>query len=47
MADELFGLISKSVLKVHIGGRYALTDAAQAHADLEARKTTGSIILVP
>ena len=46
-AGELFGLIEQSVLKVHVNQRYPLADAAQAHRDLEARKTTGSTILVP
>ena len=40
-AAELFGLIADSVLKVEINQRYRLRDAAQAHTDLEARKTTG------
>jgi len=35
------------VLSVTIGQRYPLREAAQAHRDLEARKTTGSTILVP
>ena len=34
-------------MKIHIDQRYALADAAQAHRDLEARKTTGSSILIP
>jgi NADPH2:quinone reductase len=34
-------------VRVEINQRYALKDAAQAHIDLEARKTTGSTILVP
>jgi len=46
-ADELFGLMAKSVLKVRVSQRYALADAAQAHRDLEARKTTGSTVLIP
>jgi NADPH2:quinone reductase len=32
---------------LHIGQRYALAEAAQAHRDLEARKTTGSTVLLP
>jgi len=43
---ELFEVVRAGV-KVHIGRRYALKDAAQAHRDLEARATTGSTILVP
>jgi NADPH2:quinone reductase len=46
-AAELFGLIADGVLKVEINQRYKLSDAAQAHTDLEARKTTGSTILMP
>ncbi|MGE3918529.1 MAG: zinc-binding dehydrogenase, partial [Hyphomicrobiaceae bacterium] len=34
-------------VKVEVMQRYALKDAAQAHRDLEARKTTGSIVLLP
>ena len=46
-AAELFGLIADGVLRVEINQRYKLSEAAQAHADLEARKTTGSTILMP
>lgn len=46
-AAELFGLIADGVLKVNINQRYKLSDAAQAHTDLEARKTTGSTVLMP
>ena len=46
-AAELFGLIAAGVLKVEINQRYALSDAAQAHTDLEARSTTGSTVLTP
>lgn len=46
-AVELFGLIGDSVLKVHIGARYALADVMRAHEDLAARKTTGSTVLLP
>ncbi len=44
-ADELFGLIAEGILKVEINQRYALEDAATAHADLAGRRTTGSSIL--
>jgi len=43
----LFDVIKSGKVKVEITARYKLTDAAQAHRDLEARKTTGQIILVP
>lgn len=44
---RLFNLIAQGVLKVNIGQRYALADVTQAHADLEARRTTGSTVLLP
>ncbi|MCE3232281.1 MAG: qor [Rickettsiaceae bacterium] len=44
-AIEIFQMIERGVLKVSIGQKYPLEKAAQAHADLEARKTTGSTIL--
>ncbi len=47
MADELFAMVSSGKVKIHIGHRYPLAEAAQAHRDLEARATTGSSILVP
>ncbi len=43
-AAELFGLIADGTIKLEINQRYALKDAAQAHMDLEARKTTGSTV---
>ncbi len=46
-AEELFGLMESSVLKAHVNQRYPLADAAQAQRDLEARKTTGSSVLIP
>ncbi len=47
MAAELFDVIASGKVKTSINQRYALKDAANAHRDLEARKTTGSTILVP
>lgn len=44
---ELFDVIGRGAVKISINQRYALQDAAQAHRDLEARKTTGSTILIP
>jgi len=46
-AKALFSALSSKKFKLHIGQRYALADAAQAHRDLEARKTTGSTVLIP
>jgi NADPH2:quinone reductase len=43
----LFDVVGSGGVKVEIRQRYALTDAAQAHRDLEARRTTGSSILLP
>lgn len=44
---DLYDAIRKGVIKVEINQRYALKDAAQAHADMEGRKTTGSTIITP
>jgi NADPH2:quinone reductase len=46
-AKALFDVVSKGIVEVKINQRYALKDAAKAQADLEARKTTGTTILVP
>jgi NADPH:quinone reductase len=46
-ASELFELLGRGVLRVRVDQTYPLQDAARAHADLEARKTTGSTLLVP
>lgn len=46
-ARELFALTREGRLKVRIGATYALADAAQAHRDLESRKTTGKLLLLP
>jgi len=46
-AEALFDVVGKGVVKISVNQRYALKDAAQAHRDLEARKTTGSTVLVP
>ncbi len=45
MADDLFAMVSSGQVKIRIDQRYALADVAQAHRDLEARKTTGSSVL--
>lgn len=46
-AKELFDAIASGVLQVHAAQTYPLRSAAVAHADLEARKTTGSTLLLP
>jgi NADPH2:quinone reductase len=47
MADELFGLVASGAIKVEIGRRYALAEAAQAQDALSSRQTSGSTILIP
>jgi NADPH:quinone reductase len=46
-AADLFQMVESKKIKIEINQRYALKDVAQAHIDLEARKTTGSTILIP
>ena len=46
-ATELFQMVTSGKLKIAVNHTYPLKDAAEAHRDLEARKTTGSIVLVP
>jgi NADPH2:quinone reductase len=46
-AEDLFAVVGAGTVGIEIGQRYALADAANAHADLEGRRTTGSTILVP
>ena len=45
MADDLFAVVQSGAVKIRIDQRYALEDVAQAHRDLEARKTTGSTVI--
>ena len=47
MADDLFGMVTSGQVKIRIDQRYPLAEVAQAHRDLEARKTTGSTVLLP
>jgi len=47
MADDLFAVVLSGAVKIRIDQRYPLAEAAQAHRDLEARKTTGSTVLIP
>jgi NADPH:quinone reductase len=47
MADDLFAVVQSGAVKIRIDQRYPLADVAQAHRDLEARKTTGSSVLMP
>jgi NADPH:quinone reductase len=46
-AAELFDIVQSGKVKVEVKHRYALKNATQAHRDLEARKNTGSSILIP
>jgi NADPH2:quinone reductase len=47
IARELFSVVRSGAVRIEINQRYALKDAAKAHRDLEARKTTGSTVLLP
>jgi NADPH:quinone reductase len=47
MADDLFAVVLSGAVKIRIDQRYPLAEVAQAHRDLEARKTTGSTVLLP
>jgi NADPH2:quinone reductase len=47
MAKDLFEVVGSGAVKIPVNQKYALKDAAQAHRDLEGRKTTGSTILLP
>ncbi len=47
LAREVFGAVKKKWLKIEVRQRYKLAEAAQAHRDLEARKTTGASIILP
>jgi NADPH2:quinone reductase len=46
-ANDVLNWISQGKLKLHIHKVYRLPDAAQAHRDLEGRKTTGKLLLIP
>ena len=46
-ATELFSVIAEGTVRIQVNQTYSLRDAAQAHRDLEARKTTGSTVLIP
>lgn len=45
--SELFEVVRKGAVKIEVRQTYALKDAAQSHRDLQARKTTGSTVLLP
>ena len=46
-ADALFGAIASGIVKINVGRTYPLAEAARAHEDLQARRTTGVSIFVP
>jgi len=46
-SDAIFEVLRDGTVKVNITGRYALSETADAHRDLESRDTTGAMILVP
>ena len=46
-AEQVFKMVRENKISIKIGAKYRLKDAVQAHKDLENRKTTGSILLMP
>jgi NADPH2:quinone reductase len=46
-AENLFEVVLNGAVKIEVNQTYPLAEAARAHQDLEARKTTGSTILIP
>jgi NADPH2:quinone reductase len=46
-AKELFAAVAQGAIRLQVGQRYALKDAAEAHRALESRETIGASILIP
>jgi NADPH2:quinone reductase len=46
-ADEVYAAVADGTLDIRIGQRYPLADAARAHQDLQSRRTTGKLLLIP
>jgi len=46
-ANHLFDMVASRKIRIEISAEYPLADAARAHADMEQRRTTGSIVLIP
>jgi NADPH2:quinone reductase len=46
-ADEVLGWLADGTLTIRVTGRYPLEEAASAHEDLEGRRTTGKLLVVP
>jgi NADPH2:quinone reductase len=47
IAGNVFDMVARGALKVDIRQRYPLAEAARAHLDLEARRTSGASVLLP
>jgi NADPH2:quinone reductase len=47
VAGDLFAMVASGKLRIEINHTYPLREAAQAHRDVEGRKTTGSVVLIP
>ena len=47
LGNELFDIVQAGRVRIEVNQTYQLADAALAHRDLEARKTTGSTVLLP
>jgi len=46
-ANDLFAMVGSGKIRIEINHVYPLREAAQAHRDVEGRKTTGSVVLIP
>jgi NADPH2:quinone reductase len=46
-AADVYGWVASGAVRVHVGHRYDLAEAATAHADLQSRRTTGKLLLLP
>lgn len=46
-SGAVFAAVAAGELTVRIGGRYPLDDVGQAHTDLESRRTTGKLLILP
>ncbi|MDP7463755.1 MAG: zinc-binding dehydrogenase, partial [SAR324 cluster bacterium] len=46
-ANQLIGVVRSGAVRININQTFPLSETAQAHRDLESRKTTGSTVLIP
>jgi NADPH:quinone reductase len=46
-AEEVLGWVANGTIDVQVTGRYGLDEAGRAHEDLEARRTTGKLLIIP